>query len=77
MIKHLLYPELMKMLDDTVKIIAFISKMLEGDLKRSLVELVDQDRSEIIAQQSVYLCKGLRRIRRIICASAVIEDPRI
>lgn len=43
LIKHLLYPELMKMLDDTSDT-AFISKILEGDLKKiTQVELVDQD----------------------------------
>ncbi len=43
LIKHILYPELMKMLDDTSDT-AFISKTLEGDIKKiTQVEMVDQD----------------------------------
>ena len=43
LIKHILYPELMKMLDDTSDT-AYISKILEGDLKKiTQVELIDQD----------------------------------
>ncbi len=43
LIKHILYPELMKMLDDTSDT-AFISKTMEGDVKKiTQVEMVDQD----------------------------------
>ena len=43
LIKHILHPELMKMLDDTSDT-AYISKSLEGDLRTiTQVELVDQD----------------------------------
>ncbi|MFI5171878.1 MAG: excinuclease ABC subunit UvrA [Chitinophagales bacterium] len=43
LIKHILYPELMKILDDASDT-AFISKILEGDLKKiTQVEMVDQD----------------------------------
>jgi len=43
LIKHILYPELQKILDDTSDT-AFISKILEGDLKKiTQVELIDQD----------------------------------
>lgn len=43
LIKHILYPELMKMLDDTSDT-AFISKILDGDLNKiTQVELIDQD----------------------------------
>ena len=43
LIKHILHPELMKMLDDTSDT-AYISKVLEGDLRSiTQLELVDQD----------------------------------
>ena len=43
LIKHILYPELIKILDDTSDT-ANISKILEGDLKKiTQVEMVDQD----------------------------------
>ncbi|MEZ5014091.1 MAG: excinuclease ABC subunit UvrA [Chitinophagales bacterium] len=43
LIKHILYPELQKMLDDTSDT-AFISKNISGDLKKlTQVEMVDQD----------------------------------
>jgi excinuclease ABC subunit A len=43
LIKHILHPELMKMLDDTSDT-AFISKVIEGDVRTiTQVEMVDQD----------------------------------
>lgn len=43
LIKHILYPELMRMLNDTGDT-AFISKILSGDLKKiTQVEMIDQD----------------------------------
>jgi excinuclease ABC subunit A len=43
MIKHILHPELMKMLDD-VSDTAYISKILTGDVKKiTQVEMIDQD----------------------------------
>lgn len=43
LIKHILYPELVKMLDDSSDT-AFISKTIEGDVRSiTQVELVDQD----------------------------------
>lgn len=43
LIKHILHPELMKMLDDTSDT-AYISKILSGDVKKiTQVEMIDQD----------------------------------